>query len=71
MADGDYQQVPPETPCGCYQCQRVFAFKDLTEFWDEGETPVCPFCGTDAVVISTADLLVTPERLFAMRKTYF
>jgi len=70
MADGDYLQVPPETACGCTNCQRVFPFSSIVEFWDDGEVPVCPHCGMDAVVISTADLEVTPDRLFAMRRTW-
>lgn len=70
MADGSYERVPPETLCGCYECQQTFPFKSVAEFWDEGDTPVCPFCGRDAVVVSTADLAVTPARLAAMRKTY-
>ncbi|HEX8924779.1 MAG TPA: hypothetical protein VF786_03255 [Terriglobales bacterium] len=70
MADGDYLQVPPETPCGCTNCQRVFPFSSIVDFWDDGEVPVCPHCGMDTVVISTADLEVTPERLFAMRRTW-
>ncbi len=42
----------------------------MCEFWDEGETPVCPFCGVDAVVMETADMRVTAERLFAMKRTW-
>jgi hypothetical protein len=61
----------PNTACGCYQCQRIFTFQDISEWWDEGEVPVCPHCGIDSVVIETIDMNVTPERLFAMKKTYF
>ncbi len=68
--EGFFDRVPPETAAGCYECQRVFTFGEVAEFWDEGETPVCPFCGRDAVVIETADMKVTPERLFAMRRTW-
>jgi NAD-dependent SIR2 family protein deacetylase len=60
----------PNTPCGCYQCYRLFTFAEIEDFWDEGETPVCPCCGSDNVVISTADMVVDEHLLFAMRKTY-
>lgn len=70
MADGWFDRVPPGTTCGCYECQRVFASDAVEDVWDEGETPVCPYCGRDAVVVETPDMRVTPERLFAMRKTY-
>jgi RNA polymerase subunit RPABC4/transcription elongation factor Spt4 len=70
MADGQYERMNPEAQSGCYNCQRLFTFKDVTEYWDEGDTPVCPFCGVDAVVIETADMTVTAERLFAMKRTW-
>ncbi len=69
MADGHYEREA-STVCGCYECQRVFTWGEITEFWDEGETPVCPFCDRDSVVIETADMRVTPARLFAMRRTW-
>jgi hypothetical protein len=64
------QPESPDTPCGCTNCYRLFSFADIAEFWDEGETPVCPCCGSDNVVISTADMIVDAHCLFAMRKTY-
>ncbi|HYE26125.1 MAG TPA: hypothetical protein VEG32_13100 [Clostridia bacterium] len=69
MADGQHER-DESMRCGCYSCQRVFTFKDIAEFWDEGATPVCPFCGVDSVVVETADMEVTPERLFSMRRTW-
>jgi hypothetical protein len=60
----------PETPCGCTNCWRLFTYDEIAEFWDEGETPVCPACGMDTVLVSTPDLIVDAHCLFAMRKTY-
>lgn len=70
MADGSFERMNPEAVCGCYNCQQIFRFKDITDFWDEGEVAVCPNCGLDSVVVETADMQVTAQRLFAMRKTY-
>ena len=70
MPDGSYERVHPEATCGCYNCGRIFQFKEITDFWDDGAVAVCPGCGVDAVVIETADMRVTPERLLAMRRTY-
>lgn len=67
MADGSYERANPEAICGCYNCQRIFTFKDIEDFWDEGETPVCPGCGMDSVIIETADMSVTAEHLRGMR----
>ncbi len=70
MSDGHYERTNPDAVCGCHNCGRIFRFKDIEDFWDEGETPVCPGCGMDTVVIETADMQVTPDRLSAMRRTY-
>jgi len=68
----DFQRDPesPDTPCGCTNCYRLFSYADIADFWDDGETPVCPCCGSDNVVISTPDMIVDAHCLFAMRKTY-
>jgi len=60
----------PDTPCGCTNCYRLFTYAEIEDFWDEGETPVCPCCGADNVVISTPEMIVDAHCLFAMRKTY-
>lgn len=70
VSDGHHERANPEAVCGCHNCGRIFRFKDIEDFWDEGETPVCPGCGMDTVVMETADMQVTPERLFAMRRTH-
>ena len=58
MADGNYERANPEAICGCYNCQRIFSFKEIEDFWDGGETPVCPGCGMDTVVVESALLMV-------------
>jgi NAD-dependent SIR2 family protein deacetylase len=65
-----YWNEAPETPCGCTTCYRLFTFGEIAEFWDEGETPVCPCCGAGEVLVSTPDMIVDEHCLFAMRKTY-
>lgn len=70
MADGSYDRLPPGVRCGCTNCQQIFVSDDVADYWDEGATPVCPHCGMDTVVMETADMEVTPQRLFAMRRTY-
>ena len=70
MADGSYDRLPPGVRCGCTNCQQIFVSDDVADYWDEGATPVCPHCGMDTVVMETADMEVTPKRLFAMRRTY-
>lgn len=72
MRDGfsHFEPESPDTPCGCTQCYRLFTYAEIVDFWDEGETPVCPCCGSDTVLISTPDMIVDAHALFAKRKTY-
>lgn len=70
---GDMSSDLPQreaTPCGCTNCQRLFPYSEIVDFWDEGETPVCPFCGLDTVLVSTPEMIVDAHALFAARKTY-
>jgi len=41
---------------GCFHCLAVFLPQEVTEYTDQGETALCPKCGTDAVLPET----VTP-----------
>ena len=59
-----------EIPCGCTNCFRLFPYSEIADFWDDGDTPVCPFCGCDTVVVSTPEMVVDEHCLFALRKTY-
>lgn len=37
---------------GCYYCLRVFSGKtEIPEWADGGETPICPYCGIDSVIV--------------------
>jgi len=63
-------QISEETKCGCCACQRIFLGKQIIDWWDGGDTPVCPYCGVDAIVAETADMTVTPERLRALRNSF-
>lgn len=42
--------ITAETLCGCYYCQRVFFGKEIKEWCDGEQTPLCPKCGIDSVV---------------------
>lgn len=37
---------------GCYYCLRVFSGNtEIKEWADGGETPICPMCGIDSVIV--------------------
>lgn len=56
--------------CGCFHCLMVFRSGEVVEWWDEGQTAVCPHCGIDAVIAS-ASAELTPELLQGMQQHWF
>jgi hypothetical protein len=42
--------------CGCFCCLQTFAAADVIDWIDDGDTPLCPFCGMDAVLPGVTDL---------------
>jgi hypothetical protein len=42
--------LAPSTICGCFSCFNQFAFERITEWIDDDETALCPYCGVDAVL---------------------
>lgn len=34
----------------CFHCFSYIEQEEITEFWDEGQTPVCPLCRIDALI---------------------
>ena len=42
--------------CGCFHCLRTFEATSVIDWIDDGETPLCPFCGVDSVMLEVTDL---------------
>lgn len=59
--------IDPEQNCQCYFCLKTFKFKEIREWTDEGETPICPKCGVDAVILEHIGMI----KLKALHKEGF
>ena len=62
--------------CGCFCCLATFAPSEIHEWCDEdasgqGQTPLCPRCGIDAVLASASGFPLTPAFLSEMERIYF
>ncbi len=53
--------------CGCFHCLQVFEATEVIDWVDDGETPLCPLCGVDAVMLGVTDLM----KLLRMHRTRF
>jgi NAD-dependent SIR2 family protein deacetylase len=51
--------------CGCFHCLQIFEAVDVVDWIDDGETPLCPRCGVDSVMLGVTDLmeLLTMKRI--------
>ena len=43
--------------CGCFHCLQVYEATEVIDWIDDGETPLCPRCGVDAVMLGVTDLM--------------
>lgn len=53
--------------CGCFHCLQVYEATEVVDWVDDGESPLCPRCGVDAVMIGVTDLL----ELLRMKRVRF
>jgi hypothetical protein len=40
---------------GCFHCMTIFPPSEITEWIDNEETAICPYCGIDAVLPDSVD----------------
>ena len=43
--------------CSCFHCLTIFAAAEVVDWIDDGNTPLCPYCGSDALVDGVTDLM--------------
>jgi NAD-dependent SIR2 family protein deacetylase len=60
-------QDEPRVHCGCFHCLHIYEAIEVIDWIDDGETPLCPHCGVDAVMFGVTDL----GELVAMHHTRF
>ena len=41
--------------CGCYHCLKVFDSKEISDWTDNNQTALCPYCAVDAVLPNIND----------------
>jgi hypothetical protein len=57
--------------CGCFYCFAIFPPSAITEWVDDGQTAICPFCPADSVIGSASNYPITREFLEAMHGHWF
>jgi len=57
--------------CGCFSCFQVFARSEISEWIDNGQTALCPYCPVDSVIGSASGYPITKEFLEEMHRYWF
>jgi len=57
--------------CGCFYCEKVFSPAEIREWIDEDNTALCPYCGIDSVLASSAGFELSREFLKRMNEHWF
>lgn len=68
---GNREALEKVQKCGCFYCLRIFEPKQITEWCDEGETAICPFCGIDSIIYDNKFYPVEKDFLEKMKKYWF
>ena len=57
--------------CGCFYCEKTFSPAAITEWIDDGQTAMCPFCGIDSVIGSASGFELSKDFLHRMNERWF
>jgi hypothetical protein len=63
-------EIEKSINAGCFHCTEIFPASEITEWEDEGLTPICPKCGIDSV-IGDSQASITKEYLSKIEKKSF
>lgn len=66
------EELEHASQCGCYCCRRLLVPAEIVDWTDDGQTAVCPYCGTDAIVPRITGIIsLSPQLLEKLNEKYF
>jgi hypothetical protein len=57
--------------CGCFYCLRIFNPAEITDWCDNENTALCPYCGIDSVIGESSGFPITKQFLKEMYTEWF
>ncbi|WHZ02866.1 cytoplasmic protein [Neobacillus sp. YX16] len=57
--------------CGCFHCLKIFSPAEITEWVDDDDTALCPYCWIDSVIGVSSGFPITDKFLKEMHKMWF
>jgi hypothetical protein len=64
-------EVEKSELCACFYCEKNFIFAAITEWVDDDQTAMCPFCGIDSVLGSACGFELSKDFLHRMNERWF
>lgn len=65
------EQLSKTNFCGCFYCLKMFDPKLIVDWCDNGQTAICPYCGTDSIVYESKAQPLTKPFLEQMKGYWF
>jgi len=65
------EQLSKSKLCGCFYCLKIFDSKLITNWCDNNQTAICPFCGIDSIIYDSKVYPISEEFLKRMKKYWF
>ena len=57
--------------CGCFHCTKIFSPTEITEWIEDEDTALCPYCGMDSVIGESSGISMTEQFLKEMHQVFF
>jgi hypothetical protein len=70
-AQGNRNALKKSLMAACYYCQMQFQAETVCEYTDRGDTALCPYCGTDAVLAADSYFDLDRAGLQALNEYWF
>ncbi|MGE7666975.1 cytoplasmic protein [Ureibacillus composti] len=65
------KELEKDKICGCFYCEEIYHPTNITEWIDDGNTALCPYCGIDAVIGESSGYPITEQFLKEMYMEWF
>lgn len=60
------EELSKSSKCGCFYCKKIYNPKEISEWTDNRQTAICPYCSIDSVISNPSE-----EDLDILHKYYF
>lgn len=57
--------------CCCIDCRHIFPAGEVVDWIDDGQTAMCPYCDTDAVIGDASLYQLTEDFINTLHNEYF